>query len=118
MGQRVIITVDAGADVAERRSQFFKGLAEPSRLRILVALTEGPKCVSDLVDATGLSQPNASNHLACLLGCGLVTANRAGRFVFYRLASEEVSSLLHAADRIADDASRENISRPHCGTSF
>ena len=45
---------------------------------------------SQIVEITGLSQPNASNHLACLLDCGLVAREARGRYAFYRLADERV----------------------------
>lgn len=54
---------------------------------ILRALALGPKNVSDLVVATGLSQPNVSNHLARLRERGLVGAHREGRQMIYRIAS-------------------------------
>jgi ArsR family transcriptional regulator len=55
--------------------------------------------VSDIVDVVGTSQPNVSNHLACLKGCGLVL-DRPGerRQVFYSIARPEVAVLLAAAE--------------------
>lgn len=43
------------------------------------ALRLGPRSANDVVEETGLSQPNASNHLACLLDCGLVAREQRGR---------------------------------------
>ena len=54
------------------RARFFRALADPSRLVLLEALRRGERCVSELVEATGLSQSNVSGHLACLKECGLV----------------------------------------------
>ena len=85
------------------RPCLFHGLADPSRLRILEALTDGSRRVSDIVEATGLSQPNASMHLACLFDCGLVDRERRGREVHYRLAAG-VAPLLRAADALLDRA--------------
>ena len=68
------------------RAKLFRGLADPSRLAILEALRPGPLSVGQIVAATGLSQPNASNHLRCLSECGLVAGEARGRFVDYRLA--------------------------------
>jgi ArsR family transcriptional regulator, cadmium/lead-responsive transcriptional repressor len=72
------------------KAKLFRGLADPSRLAILEALRAGERTVSDVVAATGLSQPNASNHLACLRDCGLVESRQDGRRVYYRLADERV----------------------------
>jgi DNA-binding transcriptional ArsR family regulator len=63
----------------------FRGLSDRSRLLILEMLAEREQRVSDLVEATGLSQPNVSAHLACLWDCGLVARERRGREVHYRL---------------------------------
>ena len=65
------------------KAQLFRGLADPSRLSVLEELRAGPATVSDLVAATGLSQPSVSMHLACLWECGLVERQRQGRFVEY-----------------------------------
>ncbi|NUQ83710.1 MAG: winged helix-turn-helix transcriptional regulator [Anaerolineales bacterium] len=48
------------------QAKLFRGFADPSRLSILEALRESECTVSDLVQTTGLTQPNVSNHLACL----------------------------------------------------
>ncbi|HSG48700.1 MAG TPA: metalloregulator ArsR/SmtB family transcription factor [Longimicrobiales bacterium] len=97
------------------RAKLFHGLAEPSRLRILYALADGPLNVSEVVERTGLTQPNASNHLACLLGCGLVSRSREGRFSYYRHADEDVTTLLAVADRIVSDSASTILECPHCG---
>jgi DNA-binding transcriptional ArsR family regulator len=79
------------------------GLADPSRLRILEALRDGEQRVSDLVGATGLSQPNVSKHLACLWGCGLVARERRGREVYYR-PIDGIEELFDALDGVIERA--------------
>jgi len=76
----------------------FRGLAYPARLSCLLAVRDHPCTVNEVVMATGLSQPNVSKHLACLRDCGLVRAERSGRFVFYHLAHSQVEALLQAAE--------------------
>ncbi len=80
------------------KAKLFRGLADPSRLAVLEALRGGAVCVSDVVAATGLSQPSVSMHLACLWDCGLVDRERRGRFVHYRIADPRVDALLDAGD--------------------
>lgn len=76
-------------------------------MTILDALREGERTVSELVSATGLSQPNASSHLACLRDCGLVTSRQEGRFVFYTLADPRIDRMLNDAEALlADVAAR------------
>ena len=77
----------------------FHGFADRNRLRILEQLASGERRVSDIVAATGLAQPNVSTHLACLWECGLVSRERRGREVHYRLL-DGVAELLEAGDRI------------------
>jgi DNA-binding transcriptional ArsR family regulator len=54
----------------------------------------------EIVRRTGLSQPNASNHLKCLGECGLVTWERYGRFVHYEIADKRVVKLLDQSEEL------------------
>ena len=96
------------------RPILFHGLADPSRLRILELLRERPLRVTDVVAATGMSQPNASTHLACLWECGLAQRARRGREVHYWLA-DGVAELLAAADSLLDRAGDHIRSCPNYG---
>ena len=82
------------------RAKFFRGLADPSRLALLAALRSGERTVSELVAETGLSQSNASGHLACLRDCGLVESRQEWRHVYYRLADDRLEQLLDVGDGI------------------
>lgn len=88
---------------AALRGLLFHGFSDRSRLAIVDALLEGERRVSDIVAATGLTQPNASMHLGCLWECGLVAREKRGREVHYRLI-EGVAELFKAADRVLDEA--------------
>lgn len=81
------------------KAKFFRGLADPSRLSILEVLRDGPRNVSEIIGATGLSQSNTSMHLDCLHCCGLVARDRQGRYVYYRIRSEKTLELLAATER-------------------
>jgi DNA-binding transcriptional ArsR family regulator len=76
-------------------------LADPCRLQMLQYLTWGCCSVAELVELTGSSQPNVSNHLRNLRNHSLVAAEKKGRLVIYRVASpaiaEVISSLSWAA---------------------
>jgi len=78
-------------------SRLFRGFGDTSRLAILEALRYAPRSVGEVVEATGLSQPNTSNHLGCLFDCGLVTREQRGRRVFYALSDHRVAELLDMA---------------------
>ena len=62
--------------------------------------------MGEIVDATGLSQSNVSNHLACLRDCGLVVAEQQGRFVYYELSDKRVGRLLILADELLADVAK------------
>ncbi|GHF09086.1 hypothetical protein GCM10016455_32480 [Aliiroseovarius zhejiangensis] len=101
------------ADALELRAKLFRGLGDPSRLAILDALVSGERNVQEIVGDTGLGQPNVSNHLRCLLDCGLVSRRSEGRFVRYRLADRQVANLIRDADRLlaATGAGIDNCER-------
>ena len=82
----------------ELQAKLFRGFSDPSRLSILEALRDGLQTVTEIVRATGLTQPNVSNHLACLRDCGLVSAEPHGRFVHYKFGDARVAQLLELAD--------------------
>jgi DNA-binding transcriptional ArsR family regulator len=82
------------------KAKLFRGFSDMSRLLLLEALRDGPLTVTALVERTGLTQSNVSNHLACLRDCGLVTASAQGRYAFYRLSDERVAALLSLAEAL------------------
>jgi DNA-binding transcriptional ArsR family regulator len=85
-------------------AKYFRGLGDPSRLRILELLrSEGELTVGALVDRLGLPQPKVSNHLACLRWCGFVGARREGRLVFNRIADRRVEAMLELAQSLLAD---------------
>ncbi len=96
----------AQAQALEIKAKLFRGLADASRLAILEALRSGPLSVGEIVEATGLTQSNASNHLGCLHDCGLVAREQKGRFVFYRLSDQRVDALLATADDLLLEVAR------------
>ena len=66
--------------------QYFRGLADQNRLRILNLLMHGELCGCDIQYVLETSQPNISRHLQYLKNCGLVLDRRDGFRIFYRLA--------------------------------
>jgi DNA-binding transcriptional ArsR family regulator len=88
------------------KAKLFRGFSDPSRLSILETLRDDARSVGELVEITGLSQSNVSNHLACLLDCGLVAREPQGRRVIYRLADERVGTLLSLADEILEEVAQ------------
>ncbi len=100
-----MITISAPSKT-NLQAKLFRGFGDPSRLGILDALRNGPLTVSEIVEATGLSQPNASNHLGCLRDCGLVAAEQEGRYVTYHLSDDRVGEVLALAESLLADVAR------------
>ena len=96
----------ASTSKTELQAKLFRGFGDPSRLGILDALRGGPLTVSEIVETTGLSQPNVSNHLGCLRDCGLVVAEQEGRYVTYHLSDDRVGELLSLAESLLADVAR------------
>lgn len=77
----------AGLDhLLEKAASYFALLSEPSRLRIIRAICHDERSVQDVVDFTGLPQPNVSRHLALMHRAGVLSRKRAGTSVFYKVS--------------------------------
>ena len=90
--------INAQTQAIDLQAKLFRGFGDPSRLAILEALRDGPLTVGEIVQATGLSQSNVSNHLGCLRDCGLVTSEQNWRYVTYQLSDDRVGDLLALAE--------------------
>ncbi len=75
-------------------SRLGAALADGTRTRILLELRAAPARPSELARALGVSKQVMSNQLACLRGCGLVTATSAGRGTWYSLADPRLGAAL------------------------
>lgn len=71
----------------------FSALGDPTRVRILDALSHGELCVCDLAAVLGLSQSAVSHQLRLLRGIRLVRPRREGRVVFYSLDDQHIISI-------------------------
>ena len=88
----------------KRMVGIFSAFSDPTRLRILLALSSGPLCVCDLAAVTGVSASAVSHQLRLLRDRDLVTYERAGRRAVYRLSDAHIATLLdqgseHAGER-------------------
>ena len=79
-------------------ARFFKGLGDPTRLRILGYLEDGEKSVGEIVDFLDMPQNRVSMHLGCLRWCGYVNTRKDGRYVFYSLGDQRVNEILQLAN--------------------
>jgi DNA-binding transcriptional ArsR family regulator len=78
----------------ERLAETFKALGDPTRVRLLTALSRAELCVCDLATLFAISESAISHQLRLLRSLRLVRARRAGRMVFYRLDDDHITRLL------------------------
>jgi len=77
----------------DRAAQYFALLSEPSRLRIIRAICFKECSVQQVVDQTGLPQPNVSRHLNMLFRSGVLSRRRSGTSVFYAVQDETLTEM-------------------------
>lgn len=68
---------------------YFAVLSEPTRLRIMYAVCNGEKSVSEVIELCGSSQANVSRHLAALHKAGIINRRKQGVIVYYSIADNE-----------------------------
>ena len=81
-------------EVLQLHAEICAGLADPSRILILYALSDGPRNVTDICNSLGMPQPSVSRHLKILRERRMVTTERQGTIVQYSLADKRVVEAL------------------------
>lgn len=71
----------------------FRVLGEPNRLKLIIALENGEKNVTELVESTGLTQANVSRHLQTLTEAGILGRRKDGLSVIYSIADPTIFDL-------------------------
>ena len=103
--------------------QFFRALADPTRLRLLNLIARQELCVCYFVHVIDVPQPKISRHLAYLRRAGIVAARREGKWMHYRLAvpknSHAAAILKTAVEAVKNDPQMqrdfERLERACCG---
>lgn len=86
---------------ADILAKYFRGFGDPTRLAILAELREaGELPVQEIVARVGATQPQVSNHLACLRWCGFVDTRREHRTIHYRISDRRVTKMLDLAQQL------------------
>lgn len=76
-----------------------KALADQSRIRVLMALSDGELCVCQITELFKLAPSTISKHLSILFQAGLVESRKDGRWIYYRLPDKSaVASVLAVID--------------------
>jgi DNA-binding transcriptional ArsR family regulator len=92
-------------EILDAAGELLRALAAPVRIAIVLQLRESQRCVHELVDALGVPQPLVSQHLKILKAAGVVTGERSGREVLYRLADHHLAHIVvDAVDHAGEDS--------------
>lgn len=78
-------------------SEFYKNMSDPTRMKIIYALTIGELCVQDIANIVNMSQTAVSYQLRILRGARLVKFRREGKMIFYSIEDEHVSLIIKTA---------------------
>lgn len=109
MDERRVASVLAAAPDAEqieRVADRFSALADPTRIRLLHALSRAELCVCDLARVAGRSMPATSQQLQLLRRLGIVKYRMDGKLAYYSLADEWAHSTLDEALRASSARAR------------
>jgi DNA-binding transcriptional ArsR family regulator len=99
-------------DAVEGLAETFSALGDPTRVRILDALSHGELCVCDLAAVLKLSQSAVSHQLRLLRGLRLVRPRRDGRVVFYSLDDQHIMSIFKQTLQHVEE---QSMARPAAG---
>jgi DNA-binding transcriptional ArsR family regulator len=94
------------------QAQLFRALSHPVRLRILEILARQEACVCHLTEILGQRQPYVSQQLATLREAGLVTDRRDGTLIYYRLADDQLASLLGVGRTVVQNLEGDGLTFP------
>lgn len=87
----------------DSQAQVIKALAHPTRLLLVNRLTKQPVCVCDLTEAAGCDISTVSLHLNLLRKAGLVSSEKKGNRVYYRLLCPCIMEFLGCITRVVKD---------------
>lgn len=82
-------------EVLQEISGIYKAIGEPSRLKILLALTEGDMCVYHISEVTGQKQSLTSHQLRVLKSSNIVKSRREGQTIIYSIADEHIKAIIN-----------------------
>lgn len=97
-------------ETLDQVAAFLKCMGEPMRLKILRALHDGERTVTELIKETGATQSNVSKHLAMLTWTHLVTSRKDGTSTIYRISDPNITAICDSVCRSIADRIRQQKS--------
>ncbi len=120
--------ISAVSRLEEGVAKFLRLIAQPTRIKILLVISPQEACVCHLEATLGERQAAISQHLTVLRDAGLVTTNRDGHNIYYRLAKPEVMDIVYQAAKfsgISLEELQKSVERPvfqcpcpHCNSDL
>jgi len=98
--------VTPGTARFDATAELLRALANPLRVAIVTELESGERCVHELVDELGVTQPLVSQHLRVLRAARVIVGTPRGREVAYRLTDHHVAHIV--ADAVAHAGEQES----------
>ncbi|AEG58786.1 ArsR/SmtB family transcription factor [Desulforamulus ruminis] len=95
--------------ISELKSDIFKAIAHPTRIRILELLKDGEACVCDIFEELNVEQANTSQHLAVLKKQDILQSRKEGLRVIYSIKYPEIIELLEVMDKILVKQANETL---------
>ncbi|GAB4280761.1 MAG: hypothetical protein Kow0029_25550 [Candidatus Rifleibacteriota bacterium] len=101
-------------DSYKKRSRIFKALAHPTRLFIVDKLSEKECCVCEFVNELNVDFSTVSKHLSVLKNAGVISDEKRGQQVFYKLLMHCVSSFNRCIDSFLHNGEQTFVNCPEC----
>ena len=97
---------DASKRLLEARAEIFKALGHPTRLAIVDMLAGGERCVCEIDEHIDADMSTVSRHLAVLRNVGILSSDKRGNQVFYRLECPCITSFYGCLESVIHGAGR------------
>jgi len=95
----------------EAKAGVVKAVAHPTRLFLVDELSRGERCVCELTGLVGADVSTVSKHLAILKNAGIVSCQKRGVQVFYRLETPCILDVFSCVESVARSAAEEQLTR-------
>ena len=112
MVKEVSVNEALEAELRDLHERVCKAISDPKRLLIISVLRDGELSVGEIAETLGVSQSNASQHLAVLRERGIVTTRRAGTNVYYALRNTKILMAIDLMREFVAEESALRIDRP------
>jgi len=87
----------------QRKSEVFKALGHPTRLRIVEKLADGEQCVCDCLEMFDIDISTLSRHLSVLKNAGIIRDERRGKNIFYSLTCPCIVSMFECLEEVLSE---------------